>query len=105
MIEEDNQISPKKLNEEFKSNHAPNRLEFELDSNPNQILKWFNKKKRLVKYQNGDTYNGCFRNGQRNGKGSMMYKQNFKYVGDWKNDNRHGKGVYTTSSDSKYEGD
>jgi len=44
-----------------------------------------------VHYQNGDSYNGEFRDDKRNGYGAYNYhKERVKYSGMWKNNLPHG---------------
>ena len=45
-------------------------------------------------YENGDYYEGEWKNYLRNGKGRLYYKNGkIKYSGDWVNDKREGKGT------------
>ena len=59
-------------------------------------------------YKNG-TYEGEFKNGLREGKGTMNYKNGFIYEGDWKNDRREGRGLLYKENDKlkkeRYEGE
>ena len=59
-------------------------------------------------YKNG-TYEGEFKNGLREGKGTMNYNNGFIYEGDWKNDRREGKGLLYKEKDKlkkeRYEGE
>ena len=45
-------------------------------------------------FQNGDVYEGYFIDGQRNGKGIYIWVDKSCYNGDWEKDRMHGKGVY-----------
>ena len=52
--------------------------------------------KGLYKYKNGDIYRGEFKEGYRDGKGIYLWNDNkFKYDGEWKNDLKHGIGTFT----------
>jgi hypothetical protein len=57
------------------------------------------------------TYHGVFKNGKRNGKGTMKYKHGSVYDGEWKNDKRNGtgtmtyKGMTTYHNESVYDGE
>ena len=51
-------------------------------------------------------YDGEFKNGKKDGKGTMTYKNEYEYEGDWKDDLREGKGIYINKkTKDKYEGD
>lgn len=54
-------------------------------------------------------YEGEYKNGTQNGKGTMTWSNGDKYVGDWKDGTRTGHGVYTFNEKRKgygykYEG-
>lgn len=42
--------------------------------------------------QNGEFYEGHFRNNQKSGHGSQTYQNGDVYEGEWQNDRRFGKG-------------
>lgn len=44
-------------------------------------------------YPDGRKYVGEFRNGKRNGQGTMLFVNGTRYVGGWRNDRRHGQGI------------
>ena len=52
-------------------------------------------------YQNGDSYEGDWVNGKRDGKGKMIYANGDAYEGDWVN----GKGKMIYANGDSYEGD
>ena len=43
-------------------------------------------------YDNGERYEGEFKNSKKNGKGIMYYNDGGRYEGDWINKKREGKG-------------
>ena len=43
--------------------------------------------------------------GIREGKGIMYYNNGDRYEGEWKNDDTHGKGIYYYSNGSREMGD
>ena len=45
------------------------------------------------KYDNGDKYEGYFKNGKREGKGILYYNNGDRKMGDYLNDNPIGKHV------------
>ena len=52
------------------------------------------------------TYEGEFKNGLKDGKGTMNYKNEYAYEGDWKEGKREGKGTYINKiTQEKLEGD
>lgn len=53
----------------------------------------------------GITYEGYFRNGKYNGKGTMTWPSGAKYVGNYVNGLRHGKGTYTYPNGDEYDGE
>lgn len=55
-------------------------------------------------YKNGDVYDGEWKDGQRHGKGKMIYSDGY-YVGEWKNGVREGKGKDVFANGYYYEGD
>ena len=61
--------------------------------------------KGTYKWDNGDSYEGDFLNGQRTGIGKYTWANGSFYVGDVKDGKHHGKGKLTWSSGEIYEGD
>jgi len=56
-------------------------------------------------YTNGDTYEGEYVNGKRDGKGVYIYKaKNWRYEGQFKAGLRHGLGVMQYSKTERYQG-
>lgn len=58
---------------------------------------------RMV-YQDGSSYVGESKDGQREGRGTMYYKHNVMYEGEWKANVRHGFGKLSQKDDVIYEG-
>ena len=50
-------------------------------------------------------YEGEFKNGKKEGKGRIYYKNKDKKGGDMKDDLKEGKGILYYNSGRKYEGD
>lgn len=66
----------------------------------------------LCYYENGDKYDGDWKNGKREGRGNQSFAVGTKYEGEWKNDKMNGRGKIFTilglcvySNGNKYEGD
>jgi hypothetical protein len=47
-------------------------------------------------YPNGDVYVGDWKDGRKNGKGTMTYRNGDTYVGNWVNGNKEGQGTSTS---------
>ena len=47
-----------------------------------------------IEIKHDETYEGQFRNDQKNGKGKVVYVDGFEYDGEWQNDKKHGFGYY-----------
>ncbi|MGL6064638.1 MAG: protein kinase domain-containing protein [Fusobacteriaceae bacterium] len=62
------------------------------------------KKEGALTYDNGDTYDGALKNGERNGSGKYIWNDGDKYVGEWKNGVMHGFGKMKFADGSEYEG-
>ena len=60
---------------------------------------------RIIKYLNGDKYEGEFKNGNREGYGLYYYSDGNKYEGEFKNGNKEGYGIYYFSNGDRYEGE
>jgi hypothetical protein len=65
--------------------------------------------KGTLQYSNGDIYEGEWKNGKRDGKGTIIYGngefKGDKYVGDWLNDIKNGEGIYYYAIGDKYYGE
>ena len=62
------------------------------------------KYRTIVEYNNGDKYDGNWKDGKRNGFGSMYYNNGEKYIGYWKNDKRNGLGSMHYNNGNTYNG-
>ena len=62
-----------------------------------------------IKYDNGSTYIGEYKDGKRHGLGIYIWKENSFWIGPWENGERKGKGLYMNSSNGittgRWEGD
>ena len=56
-------------------------------------------------YEDGSSYVGVFKDGERNGQGTYNYSDGDKYEGEWKDGKYHGQGTYTFKDGSKYVGE
>lgn len=54
--------------------------------------------------ENGDKYNGNFKNGKFNGNGTCYYTDGSKYTGEWEKNKPHGKGKKTLIDGREYNG-
>ena len=57
-----------------------------------------------LKYKNGDTYTGSFKDGRRDGKGYTAFANGDQYDGDYKNDVPHGAGEALERDGTRYQG-
>ncbi len=74
----------------------------------NKIKNFFKNEgpdKKTLTFQNGDTYEGGWKDGKKNGKGTMKFENGVIYDGDWKDDKIHGKGTLTFQNGENYTGD
>ena len=60
--------------------------------------------KMRVKYKNGAIYEGDFKDGLPNGKGTFIFANGNKYVGELKDDKFNGQGTFTLASGAQYAG-
>jgi len=70
-------------------------LEDEVDE-----LKYFDK----IEFENGERYEGAWKNDTMNGKGTYYYASGNLYKGQWKDGNREGVGEHTWAEGFKYTG-
>ena len=75
------------ISESSTESNNSNKIDEELNNNKNYLYK-------IEKYKNGNEYRGEFKNGVKDGKGTMYYKNGYVYEGDWKNGKRDGIGKY-----------
>ena len=55
-------------------------------------------------FDNGDIYEGSFKDGLKHGKGKLKTRNKRSYEGDWKNDKHHGFGINTFPNGKIYTG-
>lgn len=58
-----------------------------------------------LKFKNGSKYKGECKNDMANGLGVFMYHNGEKYIGDWVDDKAHGKGKFYYLKGDVYNGD
>ena len=56
-------------------------------------------------YEDGSSYVGVFKDGERNGQGTYTYSDGDKYEGEWKDGKRTGQGTLTFPDGTKYVGE
>lgn len=56
------------------------------------------------KFENGDVYEGAWREGKPHGKGKYEFANGDRYIGLFQEGKRHGNGVYTWKSGGQYTG-
>ena len=55
-------------------------------------------------FDNGDIYEGGFKDGLKHGKGKLITRNKRSYEGDWENDKPHGFGINTFPNGKVYTG-
>jgi hypothetical protein len=58
-----------------------------------------------LKVENGDVYEGEWRNGRRHGQGVYTWATGDLYTGPWNRNRRHGHGVFVWSDGRLYDGE
>ena len=56
-------------------------------------------------YQNGDKYDGDWKDNRIQGSGVFYFLDGSSYDGEWINGKRNGRGTYVTISNEKYLGE
>ena len=69
------------------------------------LINYKKEGKGKFSYNDGNTYEGEYKNDMREGRGIYRYKNGDKYIGEWKKDKKHGKGIIFFSNGERYEGD
>jgi len=62
------------------------------------------KNKGKQTFENGDLYEGSFKNGLKHGKGKLVTRNKRSYEGDWEDDKPHGFGINTFPNGKIYTG-
>ena len=72
-----------------------------------EILNWTTSPSFFISatFPNGDTYEGDYKNGIREGKGRYTFVAGGWYKGDWANGLKHGEGTFRYPDKSKYTGE
>mgnify|MGYP001214295699 FL=1 len=63
-----------------------------------------NKQEGVQTFDNGDIYEGSFKDGLKHGRGTLTTRNNRSYEGDWENDKPHGFGINTFPNGKVYTG-
>jgi hypothetical protein len=57
-------------------------------------------------WSDGRKYEGDFKNGKKDGEGTFIWSNGNKYIGSWRDDKQHGIGIYYNVKDgSKKQGE
>ena len=91
------------LNKEYSNSFKPIQFPgFELTNSTNINLD--EEGEAIITFDNGNVYEGAFKQHMFNGSGKMTYANGDVYNGDWKDDQFHGHGVYTYKNHDFYNG-
>ncbi len=55
-------------------------------------------------WNDGDSYNGEWKNGKFHGKGTYSYSNGSKYIGSYESGKKHGNGIFINANGKKFEG-
>jgi len=66
----------------------------------NKVVDTF--KNGIMKYANGDVYEGEWKNGKKEGQGVMTYANGNVYDGHWKNGKKEGEGIFYKQGQPPY---
>ena len=71
-----------------------------------KMIKYIDEKKNrgTQTFENGDIYEGGFKDGLKHGKGTLTTRNKRSYEGDWENDKPHGFGINTFPNGKIYTG-
>ena len=69
-----------------------------------QLINGKREGRGIIKWDNGDIYNGEWKDDKKEGKGIYCYNNGQRYEGDWVNDKKEGKGIYYWNN-VNYKGD
>ena len=69
------------------------------------FISYYKNGKGIEFFNNGDIYEGNYKNNKKEGKGIYYFNFGDNYEGDYKNDERDGKGIYYYNNGDRYEGD
>lgn len=58
----------------------------------------------VYQWKDSSVYKGLFKQGKFDGKGSLSYASGNSYEGEWKDDKIEGRGLYVWASGARYEG-
>ena len=69
------------------------------------FISYYKNGKGIEFFNNGDMYEGNYKDNKKEGKGIYYFNFGDNYEGDYKNDERDGKGIYYYNNGDRYEGD
>ena len=71
-----------------------------------KMIRYIDEKKNsgTQTFENGDIYEGSFKDGLKHGKGTLTTRNKRSYEGDWENDKPHGFGINTFPNGKVYTG-
>ena len=69
------------------------------------VTRWTNCFGTTTYFKSGDKYVGEYKDGKRNGQGTLTFRGGDKYVGEYKDDEGNGQGTFTFANGDKFVGE
>ena len=98
-LEEDNKNNINEIKEKIFSSKSGNKGNY-----IGHLIDGKREGRGIIRWDNGDIYNGDWKNDKKEGKGIYCYNNGQRYEGDWIEDKKEGRGIYYWNN-SEFQGD